>query len=455
MKTQTDKVTVLEKIGYGFGDTASNIVFQSVMMFLAYFYTDIFGISAAAMGTLFLVVRIIDAVTDPMMGAIADRTQTRWGKFRPYLLWLSVPFALFTVLAFTTPDLSAGNKLIYAYITYSLMMIIYTAINIPYCALGGVITPDSQERVSLNSYRFFLATAAGVIIALTTLRLVNVLGQGNEQKGFQLTMIIFGVLAIVLFVLSFLLTRERVVQATSQSVSFKKDLKILFSNDQWIIVALLNFVLLIPLVIRGSSAIYYMEWVVERKDLVSWFLTLGMVSSMIGAGFAAMLTKRISKVKSYMILQSIITLVSAGMFFIGNHQIVIIFILFAIVQFFSQMCSPILWAMTADTVDYGEWKTGRRITGLVFSGMLFSLKLGMALGGAIMGWLLAHYGYVGDADVQSPETIRGIALIFTVVPAIGHALLVGLVTRFKLNKARSDEIRAELDRRQETGKTNS
>ena len=202
------RVSVIEKIGYGLGDTASNIVFQMVMMFMAFFYTDVFGISAAAMGTLFLVVRIFDAITDPVMGALADRTQTRWGKFRPYLLWLCVPYALIAVLAFTTPDLSSSGKLIWAYATYSLLMGIYTAINIPYCALGGVITADSQERVSLNSYRFFLATSAGVLVASSTLYLVKTLGQGNDQKGFQLAMAVFSALAVVFFLACFFLTRS-------------------------------------------------------------------------------------------------------------------------------------------------------------------------------------------------------------------------------------------------------
>lgn len=447
MSKAPNKVSVVEKIGYGFGDTASNIVFQSVMMFLAYFYTDIFGITAAAMGTLFLMVRIVDAVTDPIMGALADRTETKWGKFRPYLLWLSVPFALFLVLAFTTPNFSGTGKLIYAYITYSLMMVIYTAINIPYSALGGVITPDSQERVSLNSYRFFLATAAGVLIAWTTLDLVEYFGQGNEQKGFQLTMALFSILAVILFVACFLMTKERVKQSTVQEVSFKKDLKYLLSNDQWVIVAVLNFILLIPLVIRGSAVIYYLEWFAERKDLVKWFLTTGMVSSMIGAGFASIVTKRLSKVRTYMIIHSIIVLFSVIIFFIGNHQLTFIFIAFAVIQFFTQMGSPILWAMTADTVDYGEWKTGRRITGLIFSGMLFSLKMGMALGGAILGWLLAYFKYQGGAISQSPETVQGILIVFSIVPALFHVLLIVIVTRYKLDKNQCLQIRNELDNR--------
>ncbi len=445
----TERISPKEKIGYGLGDTASNIVFQSVMMYLAFFYTDIFGISAAAMGTLFLLVRIIDAVTDPVMGALCDRTNTRWGKFRPYLLWLAIPYAVITALAFVTPDYSPDGKLIYAYITYSLLMIIYTAINIPYCALGGVITSDSQERVSLNSYRFFLATSAGVLIASAMLPLVDYLGDGNQQRGFPLAMGVFGAFAVVLFVACFFMTKERVTQVAETSTNFWQDLKGLFANDQWRVVAVLNFVLLMPLVIRGSTAIYYLKWFMVREDLIPAFLTTGTIAAMIGAGFASSMTKRMSNVKAYMLIQGIITVLSVGLYFLGSTDVALIFGFYIIVQFFGQMASPILWGMMADTVDYGEYKTGRRITGLVFSGALFTLKLGMALGGAMVGWVLAYYGYQSEATTQSPITIQGIVLLFTVIPAIGHLLVFGIVSRYKLTRDRCNEIQVELEARKQ------
>ncbi|AQQ70024.1 Inner membrane symporter YicJ [Limihaloglobus sulfuriphilus] len=444
---KNDKVSVIEKIGYGLGDTASNIVFQTVMLLLAYFYTDIFGISAAAMGTLFLSVRILDAVTDPLMGAVCDRTNTRWGKFRPYIFLLSVPFAVICVVTFTTPQFSPAGKLIYAYITYSLLMIIYTAINIPYCALGGVITSDSQERVSLNSYRFVLATAGGVIVASCTLPLVRLLGQGNEQKGYQLAMTVFGVFAVVMFLACFFLTKERVFAVSEKKTGILTDIRLIFSNDQWLLIAVLTFMLLISLVLRGSCAAYYIKWYAGRPDLITAFLTTGMVASMIGAAFAASLTRRMPKSKVYILIQISIALVSACMFFVGPANLALIFILFFIVQFFVQMGSPILWAMMADCVEYGELKTGRRVTGLVFSGALFTLKLGMALGGAILGWLLAYFGYQEKADMQTEEAIRGIVLIFTLIPAIGHILVIGIVSRYKLTDDKCRQIRIELENR--------
>ena len=443
------RVSPIEKIGFGLGDTASNFVFQMFIMYLAYFYTDVFGITAAAMGTLFLAVRVLDAVTDPIMGAICDRTNTRWGKFRPYLLILALPYAVLAVMAFITPDFSATGKLIYAFITYSLLVIIYTAINIPYCALGGVITPDSHERVSLSSYRFFLAMAAGLLIAFTTKPFINWLGQGSERKGFPLAMAVFATLSFFMFIACFFLTKERVVPAVDKKSNLFEDLKILFANDQWLIVAILNFVFLMPIIIRGAGALYYLKWYAGRADLQNWFLGIGMTSAMFGAGFASPLTKRLSKVASYMLVQAIAVAVSIAFFFVRSDQLVLMFVLFVIVQFFTTVSTPILWAMMADTVDYGEWKTGRRITGLVFSGALFTLKLGMAVGGFILGLILAYSGYKSGEAVtsQTPEAIRGVVLIFTIIPAIGQLLLIGIVKFYKLSNERCAEIRAELDRR--------
>jgi GPH family glycoside/pentoside/hexuronide:cation symporter len=445
----SQRVSALEKIGYGLGDTASNIVFQTLMLLMPYFYTDVFGLSAAAMGTMFLLVRVGDAVADPIMGSICDRTSTRWGKFRPYLLWVAVPYAIVAILTFTTPDLDAQGKLIWAYVTYGLLMLVYTAINIPYCALGGVITADTRERVSLQSYRFVLATLAGVLVASATLPLVAWLGQGNDQKGYQLAMVLMGSLAVVMFLASFFFTRERVTQATEQVVSFWNDVRVLLRNDQWRIIAGVFFVLLIGLVIRGGGALYYVTWFARRKDLGTAFLTVGMIGQTVGAGCAGLLTKRLSKSRSYMLLQAVMAALSVAMFFLGSGSIALMFVLFGAIQFFSQMTSPILWAMMSDTVDYGEHKTGRRITGLVFSGALFFLKLGMALGGALLGWMLAYYGYRGGAEVQTPQAIRGIVITFTLVPAVFHFLVIPIVSRYKLSDARYDVIRAELDRQAE------
>ena len=441
------KLKPIEKIGYGLGDFGSNVVFQTILILLPAFYTDVFGLAPAAMGTMFLAVRLLDTVTDPIMGMVADNTNTKWGKFRPYLLWFAIPFSVVFVFTFITPDFSENGKLAYAYLTYAALMVLYTVVNIPYCALGGVITSDSQERVSANSYRFFIATSAGVLISYFAPDLIEYFGNGNEQDGYPYAMSFFGVLAILAFFGCFALTKERVKQVAPTKGSLSVDFKTLLKNDQWLVVALLFLVLLVPIVLRGASQVYYVKWFIGDAELIAAFLTTGTFCQMIGAGFASSLTKKLGKVPAYILVQSIIVVGSIALYFVSSSNLYVIFILFGVVNFFVQMGAPILFTMAADTVEYGELKTGRRVTGLVFSGALFALKLGVAVGGWLIGLILAYYGYDGKAEAQSPEAIQGIVLSLTLFPAIGHFLLIPIVSFYKLNKKRCDEIRAELDQK--------
>ena len=441
------KLKPIEKIGYGLGDFGSNVVFQTILILLPAFYTDVFGLAPAAMGTMFLAVRLLDTVTDPIMGMVADNTNTKWGKFRPYLLWFAIPFSVVFVFTFITPDFSENGKLAYAYLTYSALMVLYTVVNIPYCALGGVITSDSQERVSANSYRFFIATSAGVLISYFAPDLIEYFGNGKEQDGYPYAMSVFGILAILTFFGCFALTKERVKQVASTKGSLSVDFKTLLKNDQWLVVALLFLVLLVPIVLRGASQVYYVKWFIGDAELIAAFLTTGTFCQMIGAGFASSLTKKLGKVPAYILVQSIIVVGSIALYFLSKSNLYAIFILFGVVNFFVQMGAPILFTMAADTVEYGELKTGRRVTGLVFSGALFALKLGVAVGGWLIGLILAYYGYDGKAETQSPEAIQGIVLSLTLFPAIGHFLLIPIVSFYKLNKKRCDEIRAELDQK--------
>ena len=441
------KLKPIEKIGYGLGDFGSNVVFQTILILLPAFYTDVFGLAPAAMGTMFLAVRLLDTVTDPIMGMVADNTNTKWGKFRPYLLWFAIPFSVVFVFTFITPDFSENGKLAYAYLTYAALMVLYTVVNIPYCALGGVITSDSQERVSANSYRFFIATSAGVLISYFAPDLIEYFGNGNEQDGYPYAMSVFGVLAIFAFFGCFALTKERVKQVTATKGSLSVDFKTLLKNDQWLVVALLFLVLLVPIVLRGASQVYYVKWFIGDAEMIAAFLTTGTFCQMIGAGFASSLTKKLGKVPAYILVQSIIVVGSIALYFVSNSNLYAIFILFGVVNFFVQMGAPILFTMAADTVEYGELKTGRRVTGLVFSGALFALKLGVAVGGWLIGLILAYYGYDGKAEAQSPEAIQGIVLSLTLFPAIGHFLLIPIVSFYKLNKSRCDEIRAQLDQK--------
>jgi GPH family glycoside/pentoside/hexuronide:cation symporter len=441
------RLSPIEKIGYGLGDFGSNVVFQTVIILLPSFYTDVFGLAPAAMGLMFLLVRLLDTVTDPIMGVIADNTNTRWGKFRPYMLWFSVPFAVVFVLTYWTPDLAGNQKLLYAYVTYAALMLLYTVVNIPYCALGGVITADSQERVSANSYRFFLATSAGVLITWYGPTLITYFGKGNDRIGYPWAMAVFGVLAVFAFIGCFALTKERVVEAQPAKKSFWRDVGTLVKNDQWVVVAFLGLVSLVAIVLRAGSAAFYIKCVVGRPDLTAEFLTAGTFAAMIGAAFAAPLTAKLDKGPSYAMLQIIIVIGSVGIYFAPTQNIFLIFGLYILVNFLTQMAAPILFSMAADTADYGEFKTGRRVTGLIFSGFLFAIKLGVAIAGWCIGSVLATYGYDGEAATQTPSAIQGILLSISIFPAIGHFLLLPIIYFYRLSTQRCTEIRQELDAR--------
>ena len=450
---ETQRLSVREKIGYGLGDTASNIVFQAIINFMMNFYTDVFGITAAAVGTLMLVVRVFDMFTDPIMGGIADRTETRWGKYRPYLIWTSIPYAILAVLVFTTPDLSQSNKLIYAYITYALLMTAYTAVNIPYSALGGVITGDSKERAEIQAYRFVMAMVGGFIVSSSMLGLVAAFGQGNDARGYQLAMVLLAFIALVCFVLCFLLTRERVppTEIRNESTVLESFLaiwidlyKLLVTNSQWAIQAAIAVFLLLLVSMRGSVTLYYTKYylVCESPDQNSWmgtlcekqvlgstFLTLGFVAAALGAATTIFLSRRFCKVSIFRVAGLMIILSSTTLYFIPKTLVLLSLGVFMSTQYFQIMLVSNMFAMVADTVDYGEYKTGRRVTAMTFSAHLFALKAGLAIGGACSGWMLAWYGYAEAIDgvdqTQTEQALHGILIIFSLVPA-GLATIVGL-----------------------------
>ena len=434
-----------EKIAYGLGDTASNIVFQTVMMFLTYFYTDIFGLAPAYIGFMFLAVRIIDAVTDPIMGAIADRTHSKHGKFRPYILWGAIPFGILSVLAFTTPDLSDQGKMIYAFVTYTLLMLVYTAVNIPYCALGGVLTADPQERVSVQSYRFVCAFIGGLLVSALTLPLVDYFGAGDKAKGYQLTILLMSVAGVAMFLLCFAGTKERVQTVVERKTNFRQDFKALWQNDQWRVLSVAALFLLTGNVLKNTMAIYYVKYYLGAPDDITLFITLGMFGSMLGCIVANPLAKKVEKVKAYIGLQLAAAFFCALSYWIAADELSLAFAVFIAWNFCFNAATPLLWAKMADTVDYGEWKTGIRTTGMVYSSIIFFIKMGLALGGAAAGWLLAGYGY--QADTEQTETARhGILLSFSLFPAIGSVIVAIVMRHYLLDTAKVTAIQAELKR---------
>ncbi len=447
----TQKLSIKEKIGYGLGDTASNFYFQMFINFLLFFYTDVFGIPAAAAGTMFLVTRIWDTVNDPLMGVIADRTNTKWGKFRPYLVWGSLPIAVIGVFTFSTPELSVTGKIIYAYITYTLMMMAYTFINIPYSALMGVLSPNSLERTSLSSYRFILAFVGGFIIQGLTLPMVEYFGGGDQAFGFQMAMVVYSVLGVVLFLVTFATTKERVSPPKEQKTSLKNDIKDLLNNRPWVVLFFMGVFSLSYIVIRSGTILYYFKYFVGKESLATLFLVLGTVGVIIGVAATEPLTKIFGKRKLYLIVMIITTILTVFFYFIPKEQIFLIFAMHILISMIMAPQAPLVWAMYADTADYSEWKNGRRATGLVFSAATFAQKLGIAIGGGFSGWLLAIFGFVANVE-QTPEALNGIQLMMSVIPAIAGIGAVIAVLFYKLDDEKMKQIENDLTaRKSETG----
>lgn len=434
---------IREKIAYGLGDTASNFIFQTVMLFLTYFYTDIFGISPAVVGGLFLFVRIIDAVTDPLMGFITDRTHTRFGSYRPYLLWLAVPFGLVSVITFTTPDLSDTGKVWYAYATYTLLMLAYTAINIPYSALGGVLSADPKQRVSIQSYRFVFGMLGGLLISACTLPMVEYFGHGDKAIGYQRTMMVMSVLGVFLFLVCFFGTQERVNVAPTPGLSLKRSGQLLWQNTPFKLLCVVAVFLLTGMVLKTTLAIYYIKYYLGREDLITQFITLGMVGNILGCALAHSLAKRVEKVKAYQGLQWLSALLTIIAFWAPADNIVLCFGLYFLWCFSLQMATPLLWAKMADVVDYGHFHTGVRLTGIVYSSIVFFIKLGLAIGGALAGILLAYFDYQAGSTVMA-HTKTGIVLSFTLLPALTNVVVALVMNRYSLDNQRVADIHRHL-----------
>ncbi len=439
-----EKLKLKEKMGYGFGDFASSMFWKMFGVYLLFFYTDVFGISAAVVGTMFLITRIFDGINDPIMGIIADRTKTKWGKFRPYLLWMAIPFGLFGVLTFTTPELSVSGKIVYAYITYCLMMIVYTAINVPYASLLGVMTSNLNDRTSLASYRFIFAFAGSILVLATAEPLVDFFSSNGDisstQKGWQYTMTIYALIAVAFFLGTFYWTRERVHPPKDQKTALKADLKNLAKNRPWFILLGAGVCSLIFNSIRDGSAIYYFKYYFSNQEAFrlpiieisitfsTLYLVLGQAANILGVVLAKPVSDRIGKKRTFVAAMLSACLLSCLFFFFKEDNVTLIFVFQFLISICAGIVFPLLWSMYADIADYSEWKTGRRATGLIFSSSSMSQKMGWTLGGALTGWILAFYGFEANA-VQTEAAQTGIRLMMSFLPAIG-ALLSALFLIF-------------------------
>jgi glycoside/pentoside/hexuronide:cation symporter, GPH family len=442
------KLSIKEKIGYGLGDTASHFVWDMVGFWILIFYTDTFGISAAAAGTIMLIARVWDMFSDPLMGIIADRTNTRWGKFRPYLLWMALPYSVLAVLTFTTPDLGQTGKVIYAGVTYFLLMTVFTAINLPYSSLGAVMTSDSYERAGLNSYRFIFAFAGQFIVTGTALYLASYFGQGDNAKGYQYTLMLFAAVSFILFMVTFKTTRERVKPPAAQEKNLKQDIKNLFKNRPWVILFFVGIISFVMFAIQNLSIAYYFKYYIADEESVQLFNVIGTVALIIGIPFSKPLAKRFGKRNVYMASSLI-----SGLFFIllylpGNENIYSIYILNILAKFTYAPAVPLLWTMLADTADYSEWKYGRRSTGLVFSAATFAQKAGWGIGGALAGWLLALYQFVPNM-AQTAQSLNGIKMMISVYPGLLYMSCAILLFFYAIDHKTCLLMQNELEERHE------
>jgi glycoside/pentoside/hexuronide:cation symporter, GPH family len=439
----TGRISFGEKVGYSLGDAASNLYWKTFEFYLMIFYTDVFGVSAAAIGTMLLVTRLADAVADPVMGAIADRTQTRWGHFRPYLIWFAVPLAAAGVLTFTTPGLEGGNKVIYAYITYSLLMFLYTAVNIPYTALMGVMTSNSVERTSISSIRFIGAFTAGIFVQYLTPTFVRVLGHGNLELGWQLTMVLYGVLAVIMLIVCFSVTRERVTPPPAQKSNLGRDLSGLFTSRAWIVLIAVMLLVLAAFAIKGSDSAYYFKYFVKDESLLPPFLVSNGIAFVAAVMLASFLARIFGKKTLFMLAIGVGGLVIGGFWLAKPGDIYLIFGLQIVSSFIIGFNSPLVFAMFADVADEAEWRTGRRNTGLVFASAIFSTKVGWAIGAWLFGLLLGIVGYVANVE-QSTQALTGIILATSWVPCILLVAAAALMQLYPLTEAQMIKIEADL-----------
>ena len=465
MSEVTQKLSFKEKISYGFGDLASVLYWQTFMLYFTYFYTDVFLIPAGVAASMFLISRIWDGINDPLMGIIADRTKTRWGHFRPYLLWICVPFAVAGVLTFTVPDFGMTGKLIWAYSTFILIMMLYTAINIPYTALLGVISPNSNERTTVSSVKFLFAFGAGIIVSATLLPMVKAFGGGNEAQGWQLSFVVYGIAAVIFFLITFKGTKERVQPPKTQVSSVKKDLFELVTNKPWLILLATTITFILFVAVRGSVTVHYFKYFIEEKelslpflgtgthdfnDLVSAYNTIGQISSFIGVLMVSWVAKLLGKKKAFIII-FIIAIVSTGaIYFLSSDQLGLLFFLQITGSMTGGPLSVLIWAMYADTADYNEWKHGRRATGLIFSASTMSQKFGWAIGAYVALTLMSQVGFQPN-QAQSAESLNGLILLFSVIPAGFGVLSILILMFYPISDKRIAEMGAELEERRKAG----
>ncbi len=484
MSIDSIKLSVVEKVGYSLGDLAANLVFQTLVTYLAYFYTDIYGLSTADSSAIILAVGLVAAFGfNPIVGALADRTKTRWGKFRPWILWTSVPLGVIALLAFTTPDFSYKGKLIYAAVTYTLLLLLYAANNLPYAALSGVITGNMGERNSVSSYRFVAVMFSQFFVQVFMYPLILRAGDGDKAAGIETVMTYLAIIGSVMLLITFFTTRERIIPKEEQKSTLKEDLGDLVKNKPWVIILLCTFLIFITLAMKGGSYVYYFENYVDEQTLGTFlepilaglsavglnvftegaisagfglFNAGGIIFMIVGITLSKGLADKYGKRDVFRTALFISTLFVLAFIFFPSKSVGLMFLSQILHGFFYGITIPLLWAMIADVADYSEWKNNRRATAIIFSAMMVGLKGGLSVGSALVAWILGLYDYIPKEKITSafsgqPETaIFGTKLLVSVYPSIPFFLCVILLFFYEINKKM--EIQIESDLKQQRNK---
>lgn len=476
MSTSSPKLSVVEKVGYSLGDLAANLVFQTLVTYLAYFYTDIYGLESNHASAMMLVVGLIAAFGfNPIIGALADRTQSKWGKFRPWILYSAIPLGVIAILAFSTPDFSYKGKVIYAVVTYTLLLLLYAANNLPYSALSGVITGDMKDRNSLSAYRFVAVMFAQFFVQVFMLPIIEYAGNGDKAVGIENLMTWLAIIGTAMLLITFFSTKERIVPTPAQKSSLKEDLTDLAKNRPWVIMLLLTTLVFINLAMKGGSYVYYFENYVNEESLTQFiqpvltflsgigvnffgenpvsagfglFNAGGIIFMIVGITLSKGLADKYGKRDVFGVTLFISTLFILFFFFFPPTSIGLIFSSQILHGFFYGITIPLLWAMIADVADYSEWKNNRRATAIIFSAMMVGLKGGLSIGSALLTWILGLYEYVPQNEaVQSDIAILGTKLLVSIYPSIPFLIGVGLLFFYEINKKMENQIEEDLKSR--------
>ena len=477
MNNVSQKLSILEKFGYSLGDLAANLVFQTLMTYLAYFYTDIYGLNATdATAIMFIVGTVAAFGFNPIIGALADRTNSKWGKFRPWILYTSIPLGIISVMAFSTPNFGYEGKVVYAVITYTLLLLLYASSNLPYSALSGVITGDMKERNSISSYRFVAVMFAQFFVQVFMLPIIIYSGAGDKALGIEIVMTWLAVIGTIMLLITFFRTKERIVPTEEQKSSVFEDLKDLITNKPWLIMLTLTTLTFISLAMKGGSYVYYFENYIDESRLTVFispildYLTSvginffgndpvsagfglfnagGIIFMIFGIGLSKGLADRYGKRNIFALFLFISTIFIILFYFFDKSSVELMFGSQILHGFFYGITIPLLWAMIADVADYSEWKNNRRATAIIFSAMMVGLKLGLTIGGGLVVQILGNYGYEANKELaQSEHVIQGVKLLVSIYPAIPFLIGITLLYSYEINKKMETQIEIDLrDRR--------